>query len=98
MCSYFVLMYDLQTLPDIDPAALAEQRLEALTVLAELGLGLARRIVVEAEATEPGALDIGAAALAYARIAKGVRQCLMLQARLEAEEARRLAGRAALQP
>ena len=70
--------------PADDRLAAQQARLE---VLAEIGLGLARRLMREVEEAEPGRLDVGAVALAYSRIAKAVRQTLMLSARLDAEAA-----------
>jgi hypothetical protein len=70
---------------EIEPAPadwarpLLDRQLRLLGDLAEIGLELAR--AVEAEARGPEA-DVQAAVLAYSRIARAVRQTVMLQSRL----------------
>jgi hypothetical protein len=75
--------------PDARYAALRERQLKMLGELAEIGLELARGI--EAESKRPGA-DPYAAMLAYARVARAVRQTILLQSRIidgpEAERAK----------
>jgi hypothetical protein len=66
-----------------DPADWArpvlDRQLQVLGELAEIGLELAR--AVEAQAKQPEA-DVEAAVLAYSRVARAVRQTVMLQSRL----------------
>jgi hypothetical protein len=57
------------------------QRLALLRELAEIGMGLARGLGQRAQ-DEPGGADLG---LAYAQIARAVRQTLALEARFEDE-------------
>ncbi len=77
-----------ETNPDSDrAAALLAARIARLDVLADVGMGLTRRLAREADEAEPGTLDVGAVALAYSRLAKAVRQTIALQARLEADAA-----------
>jgi hypothetical protein len=61
---------------------LIERQLQMLGELAELGLEIARAI--EAKARTPEA-DLDAAAMAYARVARAVRQSILLQSRLLAD-------------
>jgi hypothetical protein len=58
---------------------LLDRQLQVLGELAEIGLELAR--AVEAEAKGPDA-DVDGAVLAYSRVARAVRQSVMLQSRL----------------
>jgi hypothetical protein len=72
---------------------LVERQLEALGELADIGLKLARAVerqVSKAEA--PSVADLNAAAMAYARVARAVRQSVMLQSRLQAEQHAATAG------
>jgi hypothetical protein len=67
---------------------LAERQIEALGELVDIGLKIARAIErqVDAAAAEPtSAADLNAAAIAYARAARAVRQAVMLQGRLRAD-------------
>jgi hypothetical protein len=72
-----------------DPAAAerAAVRLARLDVLAEIGLGISRRLQREVQEAEVGQLDLAAVSLAFCRISKAVRQTIALQARLEADQA-----------
>jgi len=74
-------------------AELAAQRLAArvarLDVLADIGMGMAKRIARRMEAAEDQGLECGEAALAYDRINRAVRQCVYLQNMLEADAAAR---------
>ena len=67
---------------------LAERQIEALGELVEIGVKIARAIGrrVDADVPDPVA-DLNAAAIAYARVARAVRQTVMLQDRLLAERA-----------
>jgi hypothetical protein len=65
----------------------AAVRLARLDVLAEIGLGISRRLQREVQEAEVGALDLGAVSLAFCRLSKAVRQTIALQARLEADQA-----------
>jgi hypothetical protein len=65
---------------DLPQDARAQQRLEMLRELAEIGMTLARGVERQAQAPEAG--DLG---LVFARIARAVRQTLALEARLEGE-------------
>jgi len=81
---------------DADPAAeIAALRVRQLGVLAEIGLGMAKRVAREIEAAEVGGLDTSVPSLAYDRIARAVRLSLMLQERLQAAEAARVKQAAA---
>jgi hypothetical protein len=64
-------------------------RVARLEVMADIGIGMARRLAREVEAAEVGELAAGDVALAYERIAKAVRLCLILEERLEDGEAAR---------
>jgi hypothetical protein len=77
------------TITPEDPAAAerAAVRLARLDVLAEIGLGISRRLQREVQEAEVGALDLGAVSLAFCRLSKAVRQTIALQARLEADQA-----------
>lgn len=69
------------------PRPLAERQIEALEELVGIGLKLARAIerrVDEATAGPPPLADLNAAAIAYARVARAVRQSILLQDRLKA--------------
>ena len=71
-------------LPGTDlAAARLEERLARLDVLADIGLGLTRRLQREVREGDLGAMDFGSVALAFSRLAKTVRQCIALQVRLE---------------
>ncbi len=65
-------------------AARTAAQIARLDVLAEIGLGLTRRLQREVAEAEPGRVEFGAVALAFSRLAKAVRQTIALQARLEA--------------
>jgi len=66
---------------------LAERQLEALGELVDIGLTLARAVERQvSEAQAPCIADLEAAAMAYARVARAVRQTVMLQSRLQAEQ------------
>jgi hypothetical protein len=65
---------------------LVEQHLDALGELVGIGLKIARGIerAVDGEGEEaPSLHDLNAAAMAYARVARAVRQTVMLQSRLQ---------------
>jgi hypothetical protein len=73
---------------------LAERQIEALGELVGIGLKIARAI--EAQVDEAGAgpqamAELNAAAIAYARVARAVRQSIMLQSRLSEAQAARTA-------
>jgi hypothetical protein len=74
-----------------DAATLADRptdhQLQLLGELAEIGLDIARAIDrrVQAAEPEPSLADLNAAATAYARVARAVRQTIMLQSRLLAD-------------
>jgi hypothetical protein len=87
-----------------------DRQLQVLGELAEIGLELARAVEAEAKGPEPDKPDVDRpnldrAVLAYARVARAVRQTIMLQARLiealqaaeagEADKARALQARRA---
>jgi hypothetical protein len=69
----------------------AERQIEALGELVGIGLKIARAIerrVDEAAAGPPSLADLNAAAIAYARVARAVRQSILLQTKLgEARQA-----------
>jgi hypothetical protein len=75
------------------PRPLVERQLEALGELVGIGLKIARGIerAVDGEGDRaPSLADLNAAAMAYARVSRAVRQTVMLQSRLqEAPEAGR---------
>lgn len=77
---------------------LAERQLEALEELAEVGLKIARAIgrrVDEAACEPPPLAELDAAALAYSRVARAVRQTILLQSKVaESLEAARKAATA----
>ncbi|MGZ3272685.1 MAG: hypothetical protein ACXU8Z_02890 [Caulobacteraceae bacterium] len=85
---------------------LVELQVEALGELAEIGLRLARAIdrqVSDEAAGPPSLADLNAAAMAYARVARAVRQTLLLQSKItealragEASTAARAARRASV--
>ncbi|MGZ3314004.1 MAG: hypothetical protein ACXU8Q_07540 [Caulobacteraceae bacterium] len=85
---------------------LVERQVEALGELAEIGLRLARAIdrqVSDEAAGPPSLADLNAAAMAYARVARAVRQTLLLQSKItealragEASTAARAARRASV--
>ena len=70
--------------PDRDPI---DRQIEALAELVEIGLKIARAIErqVDAAAGPQAIADLNAAAIAYARVARAVRQTVMLQTKLRAE-------------
>lgn len=84
-----------------------DRQLQVLGELAEIGLELARAVEAEAKGPEPDPARIGLerAVLAYSRVARAVRQTIMLQSRLiealqaaeagEADKARALQARRA---
>jgi hypothetical protein len=79
---------------------IAERQGQVLAELAELGLGIARRLAARAEAAESDA-DAQALALAFHRVSRSVRLTLALEVRLQRErlqgarEARKETARAA---
>ena len=84
----------LTSAPDDAPAEggeaparpLAERQLEALNELVGIGLNIARAIERQVSGPGPQSIaDLDAAALAYARVARAVRQTVMLQSKLQAE-------------
>ena len=81
----------MTTTPTPSETDIAAQRLAGriarLDVLADIGLGLTRRLQREVQEGDLGAMDFGSVALAFSRLAKTVRQCIALQARLEEEHA-----------
>jgi hypothetical protein len=79
-------MSDAQTLSRTDQAA---RQLELLGELAEIGLDIARAIErqVKRNEPEPSIAELQVAATAYARVARAVRQTILLQTRLLADHA-----------
>src|ERR1700744_1631097 len=69
--------------------ALVERQLEALGELVDIGVRIARAIdrqVDEAASQPRSVVDLNAAAMSYGRVARAVRQTVLLQSRLEAEQ------------
>ena len=63
----------------------AEQLLRVLGRLTELGMMLAERLVAQATADETAPIDVGEVGAAFARISRGVRMTVMLEAKLAKE-------------
>ena len=79
----------MKTPPDItvphafDPVVeRAERQMRLLAQLPEIGLGLARRLVDEVSGGASTAM-LSNAALGYSRIARTVRQCIALEAKID---------------
>jgi hypothetical protein len=65
---------------------LTERQIEALGELVEIGLKIARAIERQVDGPEPlPAADLNAVAIAFARVARAVRQTVMLQSKLQDE-------------
>jgi hypothetical protein len=77
-------MSEAQTLSRTDQAA---RQLQLLGELAEIGLDIARAIErqIKPVEREPSLAELNAAATAYARVARAVRQTILLQSRLLTE-------------
>jgi hypothetical protein len=73
-----------------------ERHLDMLQELARMGMDLARAVhkqgVAQAESVEPVSEPAAEAALAFSRLAKTVRQCLALEARVADQQRRRELG------
>ena len=67
-----------------DPiAARAERQMRVMAQLSEIGLGLARRLQEQVCGGGASVALLGDAALTYSRIARTVRQCIALEARID---------------